>query len=209
MSCALDNDNMADFGINTNREVLNQQQLLDLDKQVDQMSGGFSDICIPPHANPSGGGVGDMLANQENFEGFYNNIYTNMEITPHTCFGCGVDVAFSQGNMEDFDSGMETTLGKYLNGSVNDMLLPGGNLGGFVAYLSSNMEIPPLISHGDCVDIMPPQANFGGFDHKTSGIMWIPPHTNSSGSVEALFPQFSFRGQNNFKSFDKNIGSNM
>ncbi|KEH35534.1 putative transcription factor MADS-type1 family [Medicago truncatula] len=201
MSCAINNDNMTDFRININKEVLNQQPLLDLAKQVDQMGDGF---------NPGGGGsVGDMLVNQENFEGFYNNIYSNTEIRPHTYFGGGVDLASSQGNLKDFDSRMEITSDKYLNGSVDDILLPRGNSGGFDASLSSSMEIPPHVSHGDGVDIMLPQGNFGGFELNTSGNMWIPPHENSSGNVDALFPHFSFRGQNNFESFDKNTGSNM
>jgi len=200
VSCALDDDNVADIGINTNSEVLNQQPLLDLAKQADQMGDGF---------NPSdGGGVGDILVNQENFEGFYNNIYSNMEIPPHTYFGGGVDVAFSQGIMEDFDSSIEITSDKYLSGSVDDKLFLRGNSGGFDTYLSRNMEIPPHVRHNDVVDSMPPQGNFGGFDHNTSDNMWTPPHENSSGNVDALFPQFSLRGQNNFESFDKNTGSN-
>lgn len=139
LNSPLENNNGGNCEINTNKQSLNQQLLLDLDNQCDRMIIDFdnnvgSSTRPSPHENLNNGGnmihqeniggLNNIVGNFEFFGGLNNNAGNNVDrsmvIQPYSNPSVGVGVVFPQGIFEGFNGGSTSSVfdeGKY--GSFN------------------------------------------------------------------------------------------
>ncbi|CAI8614946.1 unnamed protein product [Vicia faba] len=186
MSCPLDDNNGADYEINTNEQSLNQQPLLDLVYQSDRMVTDFD--------NNVGSSIGPLP--HENFEGFNNS-------------GNGIP----QGNSEGFPNN-KLGIAIQANPSVGggDTMFPRENFGVFLNSIDRSMGIPPYANPRVRVDEFFPQGKFDGFNGGSTSRVFNEGNNggfngeNYSGNGENhqsnLFPQGDLKGFNGIPTND-------